>query len=150
MKSAIGLTIYNLGKTGSTPELWHTDKWPQGTDGVIDLAHAIKGFPITVHITKGEDTLAVRLTLDEALELRDALDMVRHRCYEPSEGLIARLKAGGKLTDYAIEEEMKYFDMAVITGLDRGLLDTARKRKAWMTRKWEVLGSIIRRRAGLE
>ena len=150
MKSEISLTIYSFGRSGSTPELWHADKWPQGKDGEVDLAHARKGFPITVRITSGGETHLVRLTLDEALELRDALDMVRHRSYEPSMGLIARLKAGGELTDDEIGKEMKDFEMALITGIDGGLLETVRKRKSWMTRKSDVLRNIIRRRAGLE
>ena len=45
---------------------------------------------------------------------------------------------------------MKYFDKAVIAGIDSGLPDTEPKRKPWMKRKWDVLGNIIRRRAGLE
>jgi hypothetical protein len=150
MKSEISLTIYSCRRSGSTPELWHADKWPQGTDGPIDLAHARKGLPITLRVTSGSETHVVRLTLDEALELRDALDMVRHRSYEPSEGLIARLKEGGKLSEDDIGKEMQHFDMALVTGIDGGLLDGLRKRKAWMTRKWEVLRNIIRRRACLE
>ena len=149
MRREIGVTIYNLGRSGGPLELWHADKWPQGADGPIDRAHALKGFLITVRIANGEDTV-LRLTLDEALDLRDALDMVRHRTYEPSAALMARLKAGGKLTEDELAKEMKEFDMALITGIDGGLLDTVRKRKAWMTRKWQVLGNIIRRRAGLE
>jgi hypothetical protein len=78
MKREVLITIYHSDKSGGTPELWHADQSPQGTDGELDLAHAMQGFPITARITRGEDTRAVRLTLDEALELRDALDMVRH------------------------------------------------------------------------
>ncbi len=88
MKREVLITIYNSDKSGGTPELWHADQSPQGTDGEIDLAHAMQGFPVTARITRGDDTRALRLTLDEALELRDALDMVRHldsirRCAGP-------------------------------------------------------------------
>ena len=78
MKCEVLITIYNSDQSGGTPELWHADQSPQGTDGEIDLAHAMQGFPVTARITRGDDTGAVRLTLDEALELRDALDLVRH------------------------------------------------------------------------
>jgi hypothetical protein len=38
----------------------------------------------------------------------------------------------------------------VIAGADHGLTDAAPKRKRWLRRRWDVLGSIVRRRAGLE
>ena len=98
MKREISLTIYNLGKSGSTPELWHAEKWPQDDDGAADLAHAILGFPITVRITRDEDTRALRLTLDEALELREALEMVRHRLL-PAERGTHREAQGGRQAD---------------------------------------------------
>lgn len=78
MKPEVLITIYNSDKSGGIPELWHADQSPQGTDGEIALAHAMQGFPITARITRGDVTRAVHLTLDEALELRDALDLVRH------------------------------------------------------------------------
>ena len=46
--------------------------------------------------------------------------------------------------------EMKYFDAAVVAGIDSGRPHTEPKRKLWVRRKWDVLGSMIRRRAGLE
>src|SRR5687767_8938836 len=98
MRREIGVTIYNQAASGGPLELWHADKWPQGAEGAFDRAHALKGFLVTVRIKNGEDTV-LRLTLDEALDLRDALDMVRHRSYQPSPALMARLKAGGKLTE---------------------------------------------------
>lgn len=69
MKNRIDVTLYSAGKE------------PQGTDGAVDLAQAKQGFTVATRVRRDGETRALHLTLDEALELSDALDMLRERCY---------------------------------------------------------------------